>query len=77
MSRENLGGCIAAYTPAGRVTLLRFSIFCPQVCGDFVELFEGGFELVDNFLGEDVKISNITTPQPHRRFLEMFTFCCL
>jgi len=26
-------------------------------------LFEGGFEVVDDFLGEDVKISNIT-PDP-------------
>ena len=33
--------------------LLRFST---QICGDFAELFEGGFEVFDDFLGENVGI---------------------
>ena len=41
--------------------LVLFSYFIrTQVCYDFTELFEGGFEVVDNFLGEDIEISNIT-----------------
>ncbi len=35
----------------------------PEVIYDFTELFEGGFGVVDDFLGEDVEISNIT-PDP-------------
>jgi hypothetical protein len=27
-------------------------------------LFEGGFEVIDDFLGEDIKISNITPGPP-------------
>jgi hypothetical protein len=41
----------------------RFDSFPTQVAGDFTELFEGGFEVFDDFLGEDVEISNIT-PDP-------------
>ena len=36
--------------------LLRFST---QICGDFAELFEGGFEVVNDFLGENVRIRKI------------------
>jgi len=36
--------------------LLRFST---QICGDFAELFEGGFEVVNDFLGENVRIREI------------------
>jgi hypothetical protein len=28
-------------------------------CGDFAELFESGFEVFDNFLGENVRIKEI------------------
>ncbi len=41
----------------GSVTLLRF--LSTQVIGDFAELFEGGFEVVDDFLGENVGIGKI------------------
>ena len=41
-------------------TSLRFDSFPTQVRSDFTESFEGGFEVVDDFLGEDVEISNIT-----------------
>ena len=38
------------------------SLFCSyllptSIRGDFAELFEGGFEVFDNFLGENVRIS--------------------
>jgi hypothetical protein len=33
---------------------LRFTLFQCQVRGDFAELFEGGFKVFDNFLGENV-----------------------
>jgi len=34
-------------------------ICSPQAVRDFVELFEGGFEVVDDFLGENVGIGKI------------------
>ena len=38
----------------------RFDSFPTQVRSDLAESFEGGFEVIDDFLGEDVGISNIT-----------------
>ena len=34
-------------------------MFCAQIRGDFTELFEGGFEVFDNFLGENIGIGEI------------------
>ncbi len=39
-------------------------VLCARVGSDFVELFESGFEVGDDFLGEDVEISNITPAHP-------------
>jgi len=36
-----------------------FIRFSNQICGDFEELFESGFEIVNDFLGENVGIGEI------------------
>jgi len=38
---------------------LRLSFLPTQIRRDFTELFEGGFEVVDDFLGENVGIGKI------------------
>ena len=39
--------------------LFGFGGLSTQVCGDFAELFEGSFEVFDNFLGQNVGIGKI------------------
>jgi hypothetical protein len=39
--------------------LFGIHVFCAQIRGDFTELFEGGFEVFDNFLGENIGIGEI------------------
>jgi hypothetical protein len=39
--------------------LFRFDIRSTQVIRDFAELFQGGFEVIDDFLGENVGIGEI------------------
>ena len=34
-------------------------LFLPKVIGDEAELFEGGFEVVDDFLGDHIGIGQI------------------
>jgi hypothetical protein len=34
-------------------------VFCAQIRRDFAELFEGGFEVFDNFLGENIGIGKV------------------
>ena len=38
---------------------LGFYSLASQVCGDFAELFEGGFQVFHDFLGENVGIGKI------------------
>ena len=38
------------------LSLFELHRFSTQVTRDFAELFEGGFEIIDDFLGEDISI---------------------
>jgi len=50
-------------SPRKPLRRLNFLISPTKIPGDFAELFEGGFEVLDDFLSENVEISNIT-PDP-------------
>jgi hypothetical protein len=34
-------------------------VFCAQIRGDFAELLEGGFEVFDDFLSEDIGVGKV------------------
>ncbi|HET8564011.1 MAG TPA: hypothetical protein VFM35_09085, partial [Candidatus Binatia bacterium] len=51
--------CLFTYssrTPNQPLRLLSFPI---QIRGDFAELFEGGFEIFDDFLSENIGIAKV------------------
>jgi hypothetical protein len=41
------------------VVSLRFDILYSQICGDFTELFKGGFEIFNDCLGKNIGIGKI------------------
>ena len=49
--------------------------YCPRKSSTEGALLEGGFEVVGDFLGEDVEISNITL-EPFIDHFYLFTFFC-
>jgi len=50
-------------SPRKPLRRLNFLISPTKIPGDFPELFDSGFDVFHNFLGENVEISNIT-PDP-------------
>ena len=41
------------------LVLFTVGVICSQSCSDFAELFQGGFEVFDDFLGENVGIGKV------------------
>ena len=63
----------------GPAQSLRFTVFDCQIVCDFAESFEGGFEVYDNFLRENLRIGKsgvfrafISEPELERSVFRLF-----